>query len=211
MKGGISLINTAFWTTLFVVPGYITSRIKHFWLLTDARNNNDIVLESVIWSFVIYCGLSFMPKIIFDLEAFSNFLLKESQTLGHIFYSHFFLRNYLLIILFSVLIGFLYGRFFPSGLGAKFLGRTPYSSVWQEFFLYKADSAHKNGLLVEMKDGSRYIGSLKSAADNPNFAEIWLGDVRKYENGMVYLTPFSDMLVDCNEVSGIFLIRDRYN
>ncbi len=206
MTSGLNFLQTALWTVLFIVPGFIAAETKHYWMMTTPSRTTEKTVESICWSFITYFLLSLVPDRVFELSYFADIVFAPVPE--KVLFSGLFLKSYIFIMMVAVLAGFLYAYVFPVAFMSKYLGRTPYARVWDEFFKIKCDAAANNGVWVELKDSTQWVGKLNSASDTPGSSELWLTDVRKYQDGNICDTAYSDMLLNVEAVSKIFVVKE---
>lgn len=208
MSDQINILQTAIWTVIFIVPGYTASRMKHYWLWTIPKQPTDKTIESITWSFITYFLLLLFPSKLFDLSVFARLLSENMNYPEKMLFNGMFLRSYIFILIFATVIGFLYGYLFPNGLASKIFNRTTYARVWDEFFYRNRRAAANNGLWFEMNDETQWAGKVKTVSDSPGPSEIWLTDIRKYCEGNLCETVFTDMLINNTNIKRIFILKD---
>jgi hypothetical protein len=204
-----NILQTAIWTLLFVVPGYIAAEAKHYWMMTTPRRPTDKTIESLWWSFIVYFLISWLPSTVFDLNAFSD-LISSFKSPEKVLFNSWFLQSYIFILSLAAVVGFSYGHFFPTNFMSVCFGRTPHARVWDEFFKMRSYAAANHGVWIELKDGTQWIGKLNSASDTPGSSELWLRDVRRYfpEDQFISDTPYVDMLVNADNIARIFIVKE---
>lgn len=206
-----NLIQTAIWVIIFIVPGYLASSTMHYWMSTTLRQPADKTVESIIGSFVTYFVVWNLPEHVFNLSYFSELITQYLTSPEKLLFQEVFLKSYMFIMILACILGFLYVKLFPLKMVATYFHRTPYARVWDEFFNLNNDKIIKNGLLVSLKDGTHWIGCLKTASDTPNYTEIWLADIHEYKEGTgVEKTNFSDLLINSDQIQKVFILNDGF-
>jgi hypothetical protein len=166
------------------------------------------IVTSMGWSIFVYLCLIIIPDFIFSLEFFAEKVAGNIASPEKLLFTPFFLRSYFFILIFAFLLGIAISKFAPSRALRIMTGRNRYARVWDDFFRQKGVQAADNGLWIEMKDKTVWVGKLVSASDSPGEHELWLTDVRKFENDELKEMVFTDMLVHYDEVERIFVLDD---
>lgn len=179
MATGINLTQTVIWIFLFIVPGYVAFRRYESYIMAPPTEATERIVTSMGWSIFVYLCLIIVPDPIFSLELFAEKVAGNIASPEKLLFTTLFLQSYFFILMFAFLLGVLISRCAPSGLLRIMTGRNRYARVWDDFFRQKGVQAANNGLWIEMKDKTEWVGKLVSASDSPGEHELWLTDIRK--------------------------------
>ena len=207
MNTPVAFFQAALWTVFFIIPGYIAASQKHFWMLTTPRQPIERTIESIIWSFPVYITLAIIPSSIFDLDYFFALILEKVSTPEKIIFTITFIKNFSFVIFIATSVGFLYGLVIPKISLSRLFNRSHYARVWDEFFFSKQKAMADDGIWIEMRDGTQWAGKLRSASDTPGSSELWITDLRKYHEGNLCETHYSDLLVRSEEILRLFVLN----
>lgn len=208
MSNEFNILQTAVWTVLFVVPGFIAAETKHYWMMTSARRTTEKTVESICWSFIIYFFISLIPEKYYGIEYFTKLLI-DIKAPEKVLFNSLFLKYYAAVLAISWFVGRVYALIYPVKIIATYCGRTPHPRVWDEFWKMRGTEAANNGVWLELKDSTQWLGKLNSASDTSGTSEIWLTDVRRYFPDQKYIsdTPYSDMLINAEKIERVFICK----
>jgi len=197
---------------VLIVPGYVAMCQYNRFFSVLKKDPLEIIIRSTIWSFVIYSLLVLLPNKLFDISLFTKKYLNLTLNTPANQFDFSLLTDYLFILIGAYVIGFLFGFIsvkFLDPLISIITGRTSNLRAWDDFFTQKGQAATENGVFLSMDDGTQWIGRLKCASESHDNNEIWIYDVRKYddEHNFVFQTVFSDMLVSFDHVRRICILK----
>jgi len=206
----MGLLSAAVGVLLFAVPGYVVLVAKSH-RVSSGIGAGEKALESVAWSTVVFAVSTALPDRLFSLESFGELMALHAADPSTLFFSWPFILQYGCVLAVAVLVGTAWALVTSRGPLVRLTKRSSFGRVWDEFWTYKRQDVLRNGLWVEMKDGTVWAGRLRAASDAPNERELWLSGVQvvqKTQQGYVPLdTIVSDMLIAANDVTRIFALR----
>lgn len=141
---------------LWIIPGYIMTLIIETFTLKKHLEKYEIVLHSLLYSFILNTIYLLIGKL-------SKLVIKKNEIFDNTLF------NQVLMLILSILIGFIFVKFILSKVNKTIYklfnkSMSPETTVW----IKAMDNPKGAWARVYLKNGLVYTGTLRSYTNNPN-------------------------------------------